>query len=213
MSGSVLERGGQGLNWAAVRRVLGFIALLSLLTFSWLSATALCEERLSDCSAAVGRWKAVADELQEKLKEFNSIKGTPVENIIKRPLVDRGSGHTISKQIAQALQVKEDLLNEKRKECRNLLAREEKAFAELEVCVKPAKNSKIRDVKQLEKKREKLVKDTIITVAEVREVKGSEDYAQYYDPSRPGFSYSGGPGSYWERQQEMFMRYWRYWGR
>ena len=64
------------------------------------------------CNAAMDRWSAVYQQLEHKLAEFSTLQQTRVENIVQHPLFQPTAGKTIAKQISDALQAKEELLNE-----------------------------------------------------------------------------------------------------
>lgn len=162
----------------------------------------------ASCTSPRDGWEKAVKDLQDNLQAYSAIVQTPVERIIQHPLVDPRAGKTIAAQIAEALQVKEDLLSAKRKECRSILDIEKQAYTELEKCVEQDRK-KNKDLGKLAKQRRSIIDKAILLISEVREVQGEETYspysqsAGYYDP------YRGGNGNYQNYQQN----YGRWWGR
>jgi hypothetical protein len=143
------------------------------------------------------------DGVEKKLQEYQTLQQLPLEQVIRKPLVDRNVNKSIAKQISEAIQKKEELLGQKRKECMTLLNQEKDLFDQVERCSK-GDSAGDREFRRLEKKRQKLVSRAVMLVAEVREVQGREDYAQYADYSRQQNYYD----NYWRNQQQMYMRSW-----
>ena len=81
-----------------------------------------------DCASARAKWEQLFNDLRTKLQEFSALQQTPVERLNQRPVLDRSESRTIAKQVSEALQTKEEELNNKRKECRNLINAENLAF-------------------------------------------------------------------------------------
>ncbi|MEW6533854.1 MAG: hypothetical protein AB1473_23695 [Thermodesulfobacteriota bacterium] len=155
------------------------------------------------CSTALQKWDTIMDGVEKKLQEYQILQQTPLEQIIRKPLVDRNENKTIARQISEAIQAKEELLAERRKECLTLLNQEKDLFDQVERCSK-GDSARDREFRRLEKKRQRLVGRAVMLVAEVREVQGREDYAQYADYSRQQNYYE----NQWRNQQQMYMRSW-----
>lgn len=96
----------------------------------------------SDCSAVKTQWEGLLQELKNRLQEFQALQQTHVEKIIQRPLVDKGENRSIARQVFEALQQKDELLNTKRRECRELVASEDRAFGQFQECVDPDNSRK-----------------------------------------------------------------------
>lgn len=152
-----------------------------------------------ECGAALERWERIMHDLRTNLEEFRNVQRTPLERVIDRPLVEAGANKSIARQIAEALQVKDDLLGKKRKECRALLDGENELFGRVERCLEADGGSKKTELKRLAKQRTSVIQNAIITIAEVREVEGKDSYTQYVDTWRGQPGWRGRPGAnYWQ---------------
>ena len=170
----------------------------------------LCEESDSLCSSQADRWEQTIQNLRRELSEYESIKGTPVERVVGRPVVNLSSSKPIAAQVSEALGVKEDILKGKRKSCRTLLSLERESFDKYLECIEDATGKKQRrKIRRLKKDRERLLDRVRVAIAEVREVRGSGDYAQYYNNSWGGQNaYGGRAYNYWGNNQQMYRQYW-----
>lgn len=157
----------------------------------------------SECSSSRTRWEQALQDLKAKLQDFSTIQQSPVERISQRP-DDASQGKTIAKQIADLLQIKEDILNSKRKECRNIMAQEEKEFSDLQSCIQSSR-MKDKDVKNLIKKRQALIEKAAVALAEVKEVEGKETAMPYAETMQDPYSRSA---NYWQNYQQMYRRWW-----
>lgn len=182
--------------------------VVAILATPWSIGPAFGEDSLSACSQAIQRWESSLSQLEAQYKEFQAVKRTPLAEIVKRPLVDRSREETIARQVAKAIQAREELLGKKRKEFISLMNGEKEAAAEVDRCVDSAglgRKAK-RALRQLSRLSDSLHRKAVDIVADVVEVRGKDDYSQYYvDSSRPNYGYQG---NYWQQQQQMFMRYW-----
>jgi hypothetical protein len=157
----------------------GSILFLCLLLILCDKNSALAQNRETDCEQVKGQWEQLYQEMKDKLDGFTSLEQTPIERIIKKPIVNPGSSETIAAQISHALQVKEDLLISKRKELRNLINVETKLFSELQHCLQAEKSSRHKDAPNILKKRKALLDKAVITMAEVKEIEGRETVMPY----------------------------------
>ncbi len=163
------------------------------------------------CAAAIDRWGQIYQQLDQKLKEFSAIQQTRAERIVQHPLYEADSGRTIAKQISDALQAKEDLLNRKRQECREMINLEQRAFAQLQKCTGNPKDSRNKEAKKLVKQRNALLERATVVLAEVKEVEGKDTGMPYTEAMRGQQDYGrGGPNSYWQNYQQMYRRWWGY---
>ncbi|MGC8660685.1 MAG: hypothetical protein ACP5U1_16590 [Desulfomonilaceae bacterium] len=137
----------------------------------------------SSCAQLKEQWEQVCTEIKSKIDGFNALDQTPIEQIIKKPLVNPSEHKTIAIQISEALQVKEGLLTEQRKELRNLMNSENKIYSELQHCFQTDKSAKRKDAGVLAKKRKALLDRALVTVAEVKEVEGRETVMPYTEAS------------------------------
>jgi PBP1b-binding outer membrane lipoprotein LpoB len=181
------------------------ISLIALLfTFIFVSF-ASCQEL--ECSAAKGKWEQAFNDLRTKLQDFTTIQQTPVDHLTQKPILERNEGKTIARMVSEALQVKEEMLNAKRKDCRNLMNSENQAFNEFQECGQNGKGSKDKDIKNLVKKRQAFVEKMSLTLSEVKEVEGKESasYAEGYQ----GDPYRRSVNNYWQNNyQQMYRRWW-----
>ena len=157
----------------------GYILFLCLLLILCDKNSALAQDRETDCEQVKGQWEQLYQDMKDKLDGFTSLEQTPIERIIKKPIVNPGSSETIAAQISHALQVKEDLLISKRKELRNLISVEAKLFSELQHCLQAEKSSRHKDTPNILKKRKALLDKAVITMAEVKEIEGRETVMPY----------------------------------
>ena len=167
------------------------------------------QETDPDCAALRDRWEQVFHELKLKTDDFEATRRIPLDRIVQRRLVETGTGKTIARQVSEAIQAKEGILDAKRKECVNLMNLENQAFNELERCGQERKGLKKKDTfQQLASKRRALIQRVQTTIAEVREVEGKDTYAQYGDlwRAQPD-AYNRGADNYWQRMNQG------YWGR
>jgi hypothetical protein len=156
------------------------------------------------------KWERLHQELKEKLHGFVSIQQLPVDRIIQRPLVSDNQGKTIAKQIGDALQVKEDLLGEKRRDCLKIIDEENQVFEELQECTSASRNTKNKDFASLQKNRRALLDKIVMTLAEVKEVEGRETILPYSEAASQGDPYRQSVNNYWQNYQQMYRRWWGY---
>lgn len=171
---------------------------------------ALCQEKDPQCVALKDKWEKLHHELKEKLQGFVSIQQLPVDRIIQRPLVSNDPAKTIARQIGDALQVKEDMLSEKRRDCFKLVDEENQLFEELQECLSSSRNAKNKDFGSLQKNRRALLDKMVMTLAEVREVEGKETILPYSEASGQGDPYRQSVNNYWQNYQQMYRRWWGY---
>ncbi|MBI5251848.1 MAG: hypothetical protein HY912_20335 [Desulfomonile tiedjei] len=181
-----------------------FAVLVSLLYLSFLGS-GWAFSQVGECSAVRARWEGVFQELRLKLQEFQSIQQIHVEKIAQRPLIDRSENKSIARQVAEALQLKEDLLNAKRKECGNLLNLEAQTFNEFQDC---AQGIKDKEFKNIVKKRQGIVDKTQISISEVQEVEGKDTIIPYNDAMQDQDPYARSVNNYWQNYQQMYKRWW-----
>jgi hypothetical protein len=160
-----------------------------------------------DCASSKAKWEQLFQDLRGKLQEFATIQQTPVERIIQRPLVERVEGKTIARQVSEGLQAKEDLLNTKRQECRNVMNLENQAFNEFQGCLQNSRGSKDKDAKGLAKKRQSLIEKAVLALSEVREVEGKDGVLPYSE-SMQHEPYRRSVNNYWQSYQQMYRRWW-----
>ena len=150
----------------------------------------------SQCDALRNKWERTIQDLNDKL---------PLEKIVKRPLVDFSAGKTIAKQISDAIQAKENLLNSKRELCRDVLNAESQAYGELEQCLRGKgfdKQGKL--LKRIERNRKRIVEKARLAIVAVRAVEGHDTsaYSQAYQPQYGRYN------GYWQQYQQMYRGYW-----
>jgi hypothetical protein len=154
------------------------------------------------------RWEQLVQELEQKLSGYESVRRTPVTKIIQGPLVDRAVEAPIAKQVSEAIKIKDELLTQKRTECRKVLNLENQAFGEMESCLETRKSSERNKVKRLIKRRKRIVQKARITIADVREVEGKSYFPQYVDSWRNQSNFYGrGTNDYWRAYQQMYRQY------
>ncbi len=160
----------------------------------------------SRCDAVQEKWERVIQDLAGTLHQYEEIQRTPLQKILGREIVDFSTGKTIAKQIADAIQVKEELLSAKRKQCQDLLNVEKRVFDELDDCFRKSDSDKQgnRLIKKIEKNRKSVVDKAKLAIVEVRAVEGqdSASYSQAYQ------SPYGRDQGYWHQYQQMYQGYW-----
>jgi hypothetical protein len=167
----------------------------------------LSEESISQCAELKSKWERLVQDLNNSLNNYLALHKAPLAQVTQRPLVDYSEGKTIARQISEAIQSKEKQLSAKRKECRNILNLEDKAFAEFEKCsMKDASGKKDKKAfTNIQKQRKKLVDKATLSLTEVRAVEGQHTvtpYSQaYQDPYRA-------QQNYWGNYQQMYRGYW-----
>jgi PBP1b-binding outer membrane lipoprotein LpoB len=181
------------------------ISVIALL-FTFISINFASSQEL-ECAAVKGKWEQAFNDLRTRFQEFTTIQQTPVDGLTQKPIAERTDGKTIARLVSEALQAKEEMLNAKRKDCRNLMNSENQAFNELQECGQTGKGSKDKDLKNLAKKRQSFVEKTALTLSEVKEVEGKESasYAEGYqsDPYRRSVN-----NSWQNNYQQMYRRWW-----
>ncbi len=181
---------------------ISVIALLFTFIFSGLASS-----QDLDCGAARTKWEQAFNDLRTRLQDFTTIQQTPVDHLTQKPIMEKAEGKTIARLVSEALQVKEETLNAKRKECRNLMNSENQAFNELQECAQTGRGSKDKEVKNLVKKRQAFVEKMALSLSEVKEVEGKESasYAEGYQ----GDPYRRSVNNYWQNNyQQMYRRWW-----
>ncbi len=170
--------------------------------------SALAQGPDSDCAQLKDKWEQLYSEMKEKVDGFSAVEQTPIEQVIKKPLIDPNEHKTIAAQISEALKVKEDLLAGQRKELRNLLNTENKVFGELQRCLQMDKSAKRKDAGNILKKRRALLDKVVITVAEVKEIEGRETVMPYSEASGQD-QYRRSVNNQWPNYQDS-RRWWGY---
>jgi len=196
------------------RQMLYLLKRLIFLTFvlTILSGAnpVLCDEKDQQCMALKDKWERLHHELKEKLQGFVSIQQLPVDRIIQRPLVSNDQAKTIARQIGDALQVKEDMLSEKRRDCVKLIDEENQLFEELQECFSSSRSAKNKDYASLQKSRRAILEKMVMTLAEVQEVEGRETMLPYSEASGHNDPYRQSVNNYWQNYQQMYRRWWGY---
>lgn len=182
------------------------IVFLLILVFA-MNSPGFSDDSDVRCMAAKDRWEKILQELKDKLQSYTSIQQTPVDRILQRPALSSSEeDKTIAKRISEALEAKEEILNAKRKECRNLLNLESQVYAEVQECMN-RRNSKDKDLKNLAKNRQGLIEKAVVAIAEVREVEGKETFVPYDTMGDPD-PYRRSVNNYWQNYQQMYRRFW-----
>jgi hypothetical protein len=185
------------------------VPIVSFILIVTLSPPCLSQD--ANCSSAQMQWEKLFQDLRDKIQDYSTIQQASLERITQRPIVDRTEGKTIARQISEAIQVKEEMLNGKRQECRNLLETEEQAFAEFQRCVDNGRGSKDKEVKNLIKKRQAFVEKAAIAISEVREVEGRDTTLPYVEAMRDQQDpYRQSVNNQWQNYQQMYRRWWGY---
>jgi hypothetical protein len=183
-----------------------FLVIFSLILVLTLDSPGFSEGPDASCVAAKQRWEEILQALKEKLQIYASIQQTPAERIVQRPILDVRANKTIAKQISDALEAKEEVLNAQRKECRNLLNLESQVFAEVQECM-DLRHAKDKNVKNMIKNRQALVDKAVVTIAEVHEVEGKETFVPYDAMNEPD-PYRRSVNNYWQNYMQMYRRWW-----
>ena len=194
-------------------RVMNSLLVPLVPVFSFILVAALsppCFSQDGDCSSAQKRWEQLFQELRDKIQDYSTIQQTSLERLTQRPIVDRTERKTIARQVSEAIQIKEEILNGKRKECRSVLDLEERAFAEFQRCADNGRGSKDKDVKNLIKKRQAFVEKAAISISEVREVEGKDTSLPYVEAMRDQDPYRQSVNNQWQNYQQMYRRWWGY---
>jgi len=194
-------------------RVMNRLLVPLVPVFSFIMIVVLsppCLSQDGDCSSAQIRWEQLFQELRDRIQDYSSIQQTSLERLTQRPIVDRTERKTIARQISEAIQIKEEMLNGKRKECRTVLDREERAFAEFQRCADNGRGSKDKDVKNVIKKRQVFVEKAAIALSEVREVEGTDTSLPYVEAMRDQDPYRQSVNNQWQNYQQMYRRWWGY---
>jgi len=172
------------------------------------SSVAWSQEADLNCAAVKDRWEQTIQKLTVKLEDLEATRRIPLDRVVQRRLVEAGVGKNIARQVSEAIQAKEGILDAKRKECLNLLNAENQAYTEYERCGQDRRGPKKNNFQQMAGKRRTLIQKGQTAIAEVREVEGKDTYAQYVDPWRgQGDVYNRGAETYWQRMNQG------YWGR
>lgn len=187
----------------------GYILFFCLVLILSTKGSALAQDRESDCDQAKNQWEQLYQEIKEKVDGLNGLDQTPIENIIKKPIVNPNSSETIASQISHALQVKEDLLIAKRKELRNLMNAENKLFAGVQNCLQAEKGNKRKDSSSILKKRRAILDKAIIAMAEVKEIEGRETVMPYSEASGQD-QYRRSVNNQWQNQGGGYRGWWGY---
>jgi hypothetical protein len=192
-------------------RSLALAFVLATILASALSGQCRAQNYEPACAATLERWTKTFQQLEDKLKELSAIQQIPAERIVQRPLLDGPSGKTIAKRISDALQAKDELLNSKRTECRELLSTEEQIYSELQPCLSGNRDTRNKDGKKLIKLRTTVVEQAGLALADVKEVEGKDTgipYSEAMGGSPNG--YRQGTSSNWQSYQQMYRRWWGY---
>lgn len=191
-----------------ILKIRPLVVLVAVFASLWLSIPkGFAESSDGPCIDSRNHWEQAVKNLQENLQAYSAIVQTPAERIVQRPLVDPRAAKTIAAQIAEALQVKEDLLNAKRKECRSILDKEKQAFSAFEQCVEQDKK-KNKELGKLAKQRKNLIDKAVLMISEVREVQGEETYSPYSQSARYDDPSRGANGGYYQNYQQNYGRWW-----
>jgi hypothetical protein len=190
------------------RLLVPLVPVLSFILIAALSPPCLSQD--GDCSSAQIRWEKLFQELRDRIQDYSSIQQASLERLTQRPIVDRTETKTIARQVSEAIQIKEEMLNGKRKECRSAMDSEERAFAEFQRCADNGRGSKDKDVKNLIKKRQTFVEKAAIALSEVREVEGKDTTLPYEEAMRDQDPYRQSVNNQWQNYQQMYRRWWGY---
>ncbi len=172
---------------------------------------AVAKDVESGCDASRVRWEDTVKDLKSRISEYKAIKETPLNRVTGHALVSKDADKSIARQIEEAIQEKEELLSKKRRECYKALTQENEAFSVFRQCYGEAGGKNRRAVKRLDSKRLKLIKQTQIDLAEVREVEGKErHYPQYVDYWRgQPHMYNGRMSDPWQYYRQLYRGYYR----
>jgi len=186
------------------------IIFLVLVVVLAVSTQGMCLDKDRQCSTMREKWEKFHQDFKDKLNGFVAIQQQSVEKIIQRPLLVPSSDKTIARQIAEALQVKEDLMAEKRRDCRQVMEAEKQAFEELEKCLGPTRTNKNKDMVALEKNRKALLDKAVTALAEVKDVEGRETILPYAEATGQGDRYRQSLNNYWQSYEQNYRRWWGY---
>jgi hypothetical protein len=191
--------------WGSSLNLLIAVSLLLTLVFA---TPCLSQGTDAGCGSIREHWEKVFQELRDRIQDFATIQQTPVPRITQKPLYDPNMGKTIASQVGEALQTKEEILSTKRRECRDLMTLEEELFPRLQECGGNGKNSKDKDVKGLQKRRQALLDKAIVITADVREVEGKETVLPYSEAmGNQQDDYRRSVNNYWQTYQQMYRRW------
>jgi hypothetical protein len=190
------------------RLLVPLVPVFSLILVVALSPPCLSQD--GDCSSAKVRWEQLFQEVRDTIQDYSTIQQASLQRLTQRPIVERTERKTIARQISEAIQIKEEMLNGKRKECRRVLDLEERAFAEFQRCADNGRGSKDKDVKNLIKKRQAFVEKAAIAISEVREVEGADTSLPYVEAMRDQDPYRQSFNNQWQNYQQMYRRWWGY---
>ena len=193
-----------------VRRLHIHLILIATVVLAACQLTAAAEKDVgSACDASRVRWEDTVKDLKSRISEYKAIKETPLTRVTGRALVTKDADKPIARQIAEAIQEKEQVLSKKRRDCYKALTKENEAFSAFRQCYGDAAGKKRRAVKKLDSKRLKLIKHAQIDLAEVREVEGKEQhYPQYVDYWRgQPRSYNGRTSDPWQYYRQLYRGY------
>jgi len=181
---------------------MGWLLVLLLMTLP----AGICSAQ-DDCSSPRAKWDQIFQDLKNKLQDFITVQQTPVERLTQRPVLERVEGKSIARQVADALQVKEDLLNAKRQECRRVMNLEHQVFNEFQSCAQTSRGSKDKDAKNVIKKRQGLIEKAVLVLSEVREVEGKDTLFPYSEAMQQD-PYRRSVNNYWQNYQQMYRKWW-----
>lgn len=186
------------------RRMIFATAFVCQLVFLWSVAPCHSQDADSQCEGLKSKWESTIQDLNTRLQEYEEVQRCPLEKVVKRPLVDFSTGKTIAKQISHAIQAKENLLNAKREQCRDILNRESQAYGELEQCVRSKGDRQGKLLKKIERNRKHIVEKARLAIVAVRAVEGQDTSAYSQAYQSPSGQYNG----YWQQYQQMYRGYW-----
>ncbi|MFH0960630.1 MAG: hypothetical protein V1897_18235 [Pseudomonadota bacterium] len=182
--------------------------VVSLVVVLGVNGKVLAQGADSDCSRLKAEWEQLYQVMKDKVDSFAVLEQSPVERIIKRPIVNPNESTTIAAQVSAALQIKEDLLTAQRTEMRNLMNSEVKVFNQLQHCVQTDKSSKNKDAANISKKRRALLDKMNVSLAEVKEVEGRETVMPYSEAAGQD-QYRRSVNNQWPNQ-DPYRRWWGY---
>jgi len=188
---------------------ISIVMILSLIGCLASASRALSQDVDPQCTVTKDKWEQIHQDLKDKLNSYIAVQQFPVEKITQHSLVTNSSGKSIAKQISDALQVKDDILNVKRTECRDLMNLENQAFSELQECISTGKSVRNKDVSALQKKHRALIDKALLALAEVKEVEGRETILPYSEASQ-GDPYRRSVNNYWQSYEQMYRRWMGY---
>ncbi len=199
------------------RRAVIFLALVvSALTMAP-SGPSYSQETGPVCASVVGPWEQVYRDLKAKLAELKSLEQAPASRFINRPLVDLQTDKTIAKQVSEALEAKEALLETRRKECQQLVELEKTLFNKAGPCLQAADaaSKRSRNAKNSSrniKERNSLLNEVFMASVNVREVEGREQFYPEeggYPPNAMDPAAGQGQRSAWQNYMNMYRGFWQ----